>query len=266
MDETAGGAAEPCVILCMKWGTLYGPDYVNVLYAAAADNITIPFRFVCLTDNADGLRPEVETFPIPEMKLAEGHFAFGGWPKLSVFARDLYGLRGRCLFVDLDTIILGDITPMVQMEGGVCLIREWRRFADYFRKWGVNGMTSIFAFTLGDQPQILEKFLADPAHAFANYRSEQRWVTDTARDMRFWKPGWVVSFKRDLLAPPILNRFIPPKAPPPGAKIIAFHGEPRPIHVVPDRGQRWGNAIRYGRGAVPYVRDYWLKYGGRDPA
>ena len=47
---TGSQAGEPCVILCMKWGTLYGPDYVNVLYAAVADNITVPFRFVCLTD------------------------------------------------------------------------------------------------------------------------------------------------------------------------------------------------------------------------
>ena len=142
---------------------------------------------------------------------------------------------------------------------------EWRRFADYFRKWGVNGMTSIFAFTLGEQAQILQKFMDDPDYAFANYRSEQRWVTDTANDMRFWPEGWVVSFKRNLLAPPLLNRVIPPKSPPPGARIVAFHGEPRPIHVVPDRGQRWGSWSRYGRGAVPFVRDYWLRYGGSEP-
>ena len=256
---------DECVIICMKWGTLYGPDYVNVLYAAVADNIAIPFRFVCLTDNITGLRDEIETFPIPDMDLGRDRFAFGGWPKLCVFAAELYGLKGRCLFVDLDTVIVGDITPMLRMEGGLCLIREWRRFADYFRKWGENGMTSIFAFTLGEQTQILERFLADPDAAFRDYRSEQRWVTDHARDMRFWTPGWVVSFKRDLMALPLLNRVVPPKAPPEGARVVAFHGDPRPIHVVPDRGQRWGNAVRYGRGAVPFVRDYWLRYGGRDP-
>ncbi len=262
MNETP---SEPCVVICMKWGTLYGPDYVNVLYRAVADNLSIPFRFVCLTDDDSGLLPEVEAFAIPEIPVGEAGYAFGGWPKLCVFAKDLYGLTGRCLFVDLDTVIVGDITPMVQMEGGVCVIREWRRLIDYFRPWGKNGMTSIFAFTLGEQTQILDKFVEDPKYAYDNYRSEQRWVTDYAKDMRFWRPGWVVSFKRTLMAAPILNWFIKPRAPKADSIIVAFHGDPRPAHVVPDRNQSWGKPLRYGRGAVPFVRDYWLKYGGSDP-
>ena len=34
------------VIGCVKWGTRYGPDYVNILYRAARENMTGPFRFV----------------------------------------------------------------------------------------------------------------------------------------------------------------------------------------------------------------------------
>jgi hypothetical protein len=45
------------VVICMKWGALYAPDYVNVLYNACRVQITGPFRFVCLTENTEGLRP-----------------------------------------------------------------------------------------------------------------------------------------------------------------------------------------------------------------
>ena len=257
---------KPYIVMCMKWGTLYGADYVNVLYRAVRDHLDAPFRFVCLTDNAEGIDAEVETFPIPDMGLGQHEYRFGGWPKLSVFKPNLYGLKGRCLFIDLDSIIVGDLKPMLEKEGGICVIRERRRFADFFRKWKKNGATFVFTFELGTQQHLYEKFVGSPEEATANFRSEQRFVTAYAEDMRFWPALWVISFKRHLLAAPLLNRFVKPRNPEPVVKIVAFHGDPRPIHVVPDKGQRWGSWSRYGRGAVPFVREYWLKYGGSDSA
>ncbi|MCP5088440.1 MAG: hypothetical protein GY952_16745 [Rhodobacteraceae bacterium] len=256
---------QPYVILTMKWGTLYAADYVNVLYNALTKHLDHPFRFICMTDDANGIVDGVEIFPIPEMDLGENRFAFGGWPKIAVFQKDLFGLEGRALFVDLDTVITGDIKPMFEAEGGVVLIREWKRFVDHFRPRKVNGMTSIFAFTLGDQTAIYDTFMENPDHAFENYRSEQRWVTDYATDMRFWGPKQVVSFKRDLLAPPLLNRIISPKAPGPETSVVAFHGVPRPIDVVPDNNETWGKWSRWGRGPVKFVRDFWIENGGTDP-
>ncbi len=253
------------VVMCMKWGTLYGPDYVNVLYRAVCDHLDAVFRFVCLTDNSDGVDENVECFPIPDMNLEQGNFGFGGWPKLSVFKEDLYGLEGRCLFIDLDSIIVGDLKPMLEKEGGICVIREWRRFADYFRRRQVNGATGVFTFTLGSQSYLYDLFVSDPVKATSDFRSEQRFVTAYAKDMQFWPHPWVISFKRHLLAAPLLNRFIKPANPGPDVKIVAFHGDPRPIHVVSDKNQPWGKWSRYGRGAVPFVRNYWLKYGGSEP-
>ncbi|MFW5452327.1 hypothetical protein [Thioalkalivibrio sulfidiphilus] len=54
-------------VLCIKWGTRYGPDYVNRIYAMVARNITPPFQIVCFTDDAQGIRQEVRCFDLPEL-------------------------------------------------------------------------------------------------------------------------------------------------------------------------------------------------------
>ena len=53
------------VILCMKWGTKYGPEYVNRLYGMVRRHLKGDFRFVCLTDRSEGIRAEVQCLPIP---------------------------------------------------------------------------------------------------------------------------------------------------------------------------------------------------------
>ena len=56
-------------ILCMKWGTKYGPEYVNRLYGMVRRHLMGDFNFVCLTDDANGIRPEVQCLPIPPLNL-----------------------------------------------------------------------------------------------------------------------------------------------------------------------------------------------------
>ena len=45
-------------IVCLKFGTLYGPDYVNKLYAGVKQNTTVPFKFHCFTEKPEGIHPE----------------------------------------------------------------------------------------------------------------------------------------------------------------------------------------------------------------
>lgn len=258
--------AQTVHILTMKWGTLYSADYVNVLFRAVSANLRRPFRFHCMTDDAEGFAQGIEAHPLPDLNFGAGEFAFGGWPKLSVFAKDFLGLEGRALFVDLDTVILGALDPLFDVEGGVVLIKEWPRLADRLKfRREVRGMSSVFAFTLGTETQLLSRYMSNPEAARGSVRHEQAWITKQAEDMRFWPDGMIVSFKKTLMAPPLLNRIVGPKTPPPEASVLVFHGVPRPIDVVPDQGQRWGSFFRYGRGAVPFVRQYWLGYGGSDP-
>ena len=65
----------PVNVITIKWGDRYGPHYVNRLYAGVQRNLNAAFRFVCFTDNPQGIRPEVEVYPLPEINLqAATHF------------------------------------------------------------------------------------------------------------------------------------------------------------------------------------------------
>jgi hypothetical protein len=102
------GAAPVRHILCMKWGTKYGPEYVNRLYAMVRRHLSGDFRFVCLTDDNTGIRSEVQCLPIPPLDLPPG-IPERGWTKLATFSQDLHGLKGTALFLDVDVVITGSL-------------------------------------------------------------------------------------------------------------------------------------------------------------
>lgn len=254
-------AALDRVVLCMKWGKLYGPDYVNVLYAACRENISGDFRFVCLTDDAVGLDPAIESFPIPDLGISAFDWIKGGWPKISAFKPDLYGLTGRCLFIDLDTVICGSLDEFFEVESeftGIDTGPTWGRpTQDQKPLLG----TGIFAFTLGAFPNIYHEFISDPQTVVAKYRIEQVFVQDRIEGISYWPRSWVESFKYHYRKPALIGLILPPRAPGPESRVIAFHGEPRPIDLV--KGGLWGIFPNVGFGRVKWAVDYWKRHGGK---
>ena len=231
-----------CVVICIKWGDLFGPDYVNVLHRACRANITGPFQFVCLTPDGAGLDPYIIIHPIPDIGLTPDQLYISRvWSKIAIFAPELAHLGGRCLFIDLDMMITGALDEMFEAKG-------------------------VFAFDLGGQSQIMSAFLANKDHIIATYPNEQTVVGEQARDITYWPHGWVISFKRWLRRPLGVDMFVPPKAPPAQAKIIAFHGTPRPFDLVSPKAGFWDRPPHMGRGQVTWVYDYWVKYGGIVPS
>ncbi len=246
------------VVICMKWGTLYGSDYVNVLYNACRKYISGPFRFVCLTDDASGFIDGIESFPIPEFGLEHRHWYDGAWPKLGVFSADLYGLKGRALFIDLDMILCGSMDAFFTQGTGIVTIDE-----GVWNDGTPSTMTSIFAFDLGQHAEILEKFCADRDGMVARYKIEQAYLHHEGGQIGYWPADWLVSFKRHLRQPLLIDRFKHPKRPPEGVKIVVFHGRPRPIDLMRKGGGNRDLFPHYVGGQVAWARDYWLENGGK---
>lgn len=252
---------QPRVVLCMKWGTLYPGEYVNVLYRACRANISGNFRFVCLTNEAEDLLPEIEVYPVPSIGLDDRHYHHGAWPKIGVFSRDLYGLEGRCLFIDLDSAIVGSLDEMFQFPGHLVAID----FQPWYNRRGHPPLTGtgVFAFDFGSLGSLVDRLRLERDAIIEKYVIEQDFVHDAVTGMHYWPEDWVISFKRHLRRPLIIDRFLQPLNPPETAKIVAFHGQPRPVDVVRPPKGNWDRFPHYGSGPVAWMRDYWSRFGGR---
>ena len=249
----------PKVVLCMKWGTIYPAEYVNVLFHACQKNITGDFRFVCLTNEPEGIDSSVEIFPIPDIGLDEWHYYNGAWPKIAVFQKNLYELTGRCLFIDLDTVILGSLDSFFDMKGSLIAINNapWSN-----ANLPPRTMSSVFAFDLGTLGHVVDRLLSDRDTIVAKHKIEQQYLHDAVEGISYWPQDWLVSFKYHLRQPILLDRFLGPKYPPDAAKLIIFHGKPRPIDLVRSPVGNWDRFPHYGSGSVDWMRDYWKDNGG----
>ncbi|MEL7232071.1 MAG: hypothetical protein AAGJ85_06130, partial [Pseudomonadota bacterium] len=88
----------------MKWGTRYGPEFVNRMWTAVQRNTKRPTSLVCLTDDPSGIDAAVECAEIPEINLPPD-LINTPWRKLTLWKAPLHDLAGDCLFLDLDLVI-----------------------------------------------------------------------------------------------------------------------------------------------------------------
>lgn len=258
---------DPVLILTMKWGTLYGAEDVNRLAGQVRHHLARPHRFICFTDDASGLAPGIEALPLPELGLPEGS-TDTRWRKLALFRRDLGGLSGTALFLDLDLVVVNDLEPFFAEDGDFLILRD----DDLFRPKPLRrlkpardrflhmvGNTSVFRFRIGAHPEVLDAYLTDPAAAATRYEHEQQMVSDILHRegvLRYWPRGWCVSFKNHCVGRGLGSWLSDPSCPP-GARIVLFAGQPKMADVLAGRGGRWYRRI----GKIDWLREAWAAGG-----
>ena len=184
---------------------------------------------MCLTDDPNGIGRGIETFPLPD--LGAGYREQDGWPKVGIFQSTLYDLRGLTLFLDLDLVILDSLEEFFKIEpGGLRMCRDFipspkRRLKAFLDGRSVPGNSSVFGFWIGEQTQIYNHFIRDPQAAFRRFPNEQEFLSHYATNRGFWNSRWCRSFKRHCRY--TLQPWRKPTTPS-GAKIIVFHGQPKP--------------------------------------
>ncbi|MDR0458576.1 MAG: glycosyltransferase [Burkholderiaceae bacterium] len=241
-------------VLCMKWGVKYGPEYVNRLYAMARRRLTGDFTFVCLTDDARGIRPEVQCHPIPHLNLnLKSGERDGAWKKLTTFEADLYGLRGVALFLDLDVVVVGPLDDFFTRPGEFLIIRDYPRFWRAGQR--VVGNSSVYRFELGAHADVLRRFRANMAALMRQYRNEQDYLSHFLHaqgKLGYWPDAWCPSFKYHSIPRWPANYWRAPVIPL-DARIVVFHGEINPPDAIAGRRNK---RLAYMRPA-PWVRSAW---------
>ena len=257
-------SAETVLVLTMKWGTLYGPEYVNRLARGVARHLPLKHRFICFTDDPSGLDEGIEAMPLPEIKLNEGH-ADTRWRKLGLFSNDLFGLSGRALFLDLDLIIVGDLSVFFDDDAPFRIIRDDDLFrAKPLRKLNHKrdaflssvGNSSVFRYEIGAHSYILDAFVDDPVSATDTFEISQQFQSAQLAKhghLEYWPKDWCVSFKNHCV-PRGLRSYLANPSLPGNARIVVFAGSPKMADALSGRGGKWYRRI----GDIRWLRDAWL--------
>ena len=235
-------------VICMKWGDKFPAEYVNRLYGMVSRNLSMPFRFVCFTENSDNIRQEVEIQPLPELDLP-ANAPERGWRKLTVFRENFGGLTGKTLFLDLDVVIVGNLDDFFTHPGEFLIAHDKKRPAK------IEGNSSVFRFEIGKYPKILSYFEKNSEQVKQEVRHEQAYLSREIHklcELEYWPDQWVPSFKYRCCPSWFKSWFQAPFIPN-GAKVIIFHGLPNPPEAIKGISGKWYRHIQ----PAPWIEKYW---------
>jgi hypothetical protein len=224
-------------VVCIKWGNKYSAEYVNKLAAMVKRNLSIPYRFVCLTEDTKGIAPGIETLPLPDMEI-DG--LTGWWHKISMFRPTVHDLEGQTLFLDLDVVITGSLDCFFDLPGDFCIIKDWAYKSR--RMWN----SSVFRLEIGKQTNVYEEFIRKgPDNVMKKLHGDQNFITEVITDATVWPADWCQSYKYHCCVPRDTTPHLPD-----GAKILIFHGKPDHHEAL-----KGSTGTRYQ--AAPWLADYW---------
>ena len=242
-------------IVTLKWGTLYGPEYVNRLYRGVQRHLKRPFRFICFTEDTTDVSGEIECLDFPAFPVSK-HLSWTAWRKFSLLQNEV-PFEGLSLFLDLDVLITASMDKFFEIgrSEDFYIIHNWvERRKMILRKAPDIGNSSCFRFTTGQHHYAYERFLAEGDQMFRDYPTEQAGLTDTVRQYKkYWPNEWVRSFKRHCHRPFPFNMYLPPKYCP-EASIIAFHGKPNPDQAI--EGFK-GTRVHHSTLPAPWIKQHW---------
>lgn len=262
-------------VICIKWGTRYGSEYVNRIYGMVSRNITPPFKVICFTDDPSGIDSRVAVYPLPELGCPVPAKAPGKWRKTALWGHELFDLSGVALFIDLDVVITGNLDPLFEFGSSddVVVARNWVKPLERL------GQTSVFRYPIGKHGYMLDALRADPEGLADRYQFEQRYVTQCVRGgIKFFPSAWVKHFRLNCLGPWPL-RYLRPAVLPASARVVMFPGKPDPYDAMvgrwsaeyearsprehlallfsPDRPVSFGRHLKRFLLPVPWVAKHW---------
>lgn len=149
----------------------YTADYVVNLRSMVAKHLDVPHRFVCLCDKPHRLPRSIETVTVtPHKGLA------GWWSKIELFKPDRFS--DRVLYLDLDTVVVRDLLPIVRFPSAFALIPDAgtfqpknglkviKRFNSSVMVWDVEAVAGLYH---GWTPDVAKRLWGDQ-----DYIGEQR--------------------------------------------------------------------------------------------
>lgn len=201
-------------IVCVNAGNYLGKgaEYVNILADMVGRNISdkTSYKFICFTDTPEGIDGAVDVRPLPVAGLD------GWWNKLALFKDGLFPEGDRVLYLDLDTVIVSGLDEIIKFSGSFAILR------DLYRQDGLQ--SSVMMWLAGWGYNIWEDWIA--AKMPKTPEGDQHWIEQCFIGshppiLQDLYPNSFVSYKLSAI-----------KQIPPSAKMVIFHGQPRPDEII----------------------------------
>ncbi len=210
-------------IVCVNAGDYLGrgTDYVNILADMVARNISkeVGYKFICFTDTPGDYDSEIDVRPLPVEGLK------GWWNKLSLFKKGLFPDGDRILYLDLDTVITSGLDEIIKYDGDFAILR------DFYRPDGLQ--SSIMAWEANKLNKIWDHWF-DLYMPKTDY-GDQAWIESMCGLAKRF--SGIPEYKCEILQNLYPDCFVSykvhaTKTIPKHAKMVVFHGLPRPHEVI----------------------------------
>lgn len=201
------------VACVLRTGSYYNAEYVAKLQRAVARNLHIEHRFVCLSD-----------VDVPCERIPLIHDYKGWWNKIELFRPGLFD--GPVLYIDLDSIIVGDLTKCFDVEHTFTMAHDFNHY-----KGDAGFACSTAMCWHGDYSFIYETYAEAPKGYQRIYDFEQVRINRVG-DQAFIED--CLNFRDvfpDLFRDTVSRYFVASykvDTKPVHPSIIAFHGAPKP--------------------------------------
>lgn len=212
--------------------------HVNVLRHMVQRHYPHPHRFICVTDDGKGLEPDIEVVPLwkdyADVPSPHGLHNPSCYRRLKAFSPAIASVFGdRFVSVDLDTVIVGDVSPLWNRPEDFVIWGETDR-----RSW-YNG--SMWLMTAGARKHVIEKF--DPRHSPRQAKLAGRFGSDQGWLSYVLGPGEATWTKQDGVYSYRVHLAPQGGKLPKDARIVMWHGKFKP----------WGRSGQL----LPWVREHW---------
>ena len=199
------------VMCVLKSGGSFTVDYVRRLRNMITRNTTLLCKFLCLTDI------KIDPAICDSVRLI--HNQEGWWSKIELFRPGLADTE-RIIYLDLDTVIISNIDDVLSLGDNFITLQPWNKhnrkkgmYASGMMGWENNNMYSFLYSSFEEKHKTL--FAGDQ-----QYLSNK--LKEAGIDVSFFQNqvDGIHSYKREC------SQNLPT-----GAKIVCFHGRPRPHKV-----------------------------------
>jgi len=225
-----GAKTMPNHVLCVKWGSKYVSQYVNVLKNMCRRHITVPFEFHCLTEDPKGLDADINVIKLPALPGIKTW-----WSKLYMFSPEL-PIKGTVLYFDLDVIIFKNIDCLFSYKSNeFMIIRDFNRCR--VKDWKLSN-SSVMRWETGRLDYLWNDFAVDPNRIISSNHGDQDWITKRAdTDIKHWPDEWIRSYKWEMqgrkdtkIIKGNKKVFEHPPTIVEENRVAVFHGEPKPFN------------------------------------